>query len=398
MSSLEEFRQQTHAWLIANCPTSQRKPIIKEEQIWGGRRRVFPSEDARLWFERMRDQGWTAPDWPVEYGGGGLSTEQTQILQEEMKRLGCRPPLYDIGLWMFGPALLKFGTEAQKNEHIPKIIRGEIRWSQGYSEPSAGSDLASLKTRAEDKGDHYLVNGTKIWTTQADKADWIFCLVRTDPDATKHEGISFLLIDMATEGVSTAPIKLISGESEFCQTFFDEVKVPKQNLVGELNKGWTVAKELLKHERKLMSIMGAMAEQEEENIAQLAIRYIGTDENGKLDDAKLRDQLTEHLMQAKADALTNKRLIQQLEYGKEYVDPNLPLIMKYISTTELQHKDELLLAILGNRGLSWQDNEFSPAEKRTVQNWAYNKAHTIAGGTSEIQLNIIAKRALRLPA
>ncbi|MBR9911103.1 MAG: acyl-CoA dehydrogenase [Gammaproteobacteria bacterium] len=395
MSTLEQFRQQTRAWLEANCPDSQRQPIVKEEQIWGGRRRTFPSADAKLWFERMRDRGWTAPEWPSEYGGGGLNPEQAQILQEEMQALGCRPPLYEIGLWMFGPALLKFGTEAQKAEHIPKIVRGEIRWSQGYSEPAAGSDLAGLKTRAEDKGDHFLVNGTKIWTTQADKADWIFCLVRTDPNAPKQEGISFLLIDMETRGVSTSPIQLISGESEFCQTFFDDVVVPKENLVGEFNQGWTVAKELLKHERKLMSIMGAMAEREEEDLRHLAKRYIGVDEQGKIRDPILRDRVTRHLMQSGADALTNKRLYQLLEQGQ--AEPNLPLIMKYVSTTEVQRKDELLLAILGNRGLSWHDDEFSDGEKRTVQNWAYNKAHTIAGGTSEIQLNIIAKRVLQLP-
>ena len=395
MSTLDQFRQQTRDWLEANCPDSQRQPIVKEEQIWGGRERTFFSEDARLWFERMRDRGWTAPDWPTEYGGGGLDHEQAQILQEEMQALNCRPALYDIGLWMFGPALLKFGTDAQKAEHIPKIIRGDIRWSQGYSEPSAGSDLAGIKTRAEDKGDHFLVNGTKIWTTQADKADWIFCLVRTDINAPKQEGISFLLIDMATPGVSTSPIKLISGESEFCQTFFDDVVVPKNNLVGELNQGWTVAKELLKHERKLMSIMGAMAEKEEENLPQLAKRYVGVDDLGKVRDPALRDRITRHLMQTNADELTNQRLFQLLEQDRP--DPNLALIMKYVSTTEAQRKDELLLAILGNRGLSWHDDTFTAQEKRTVQNWAYNKAHTIAGGTSEIQLNIIAKRALQLP-
>jgi acyl-CoA dehydrogenase len=395
MSTLDQFRQQTREWLEANCPDSQRQPIVKDEQIWGGRKRSFASEDAQLWFERMRDKGWTAPDWPTEYGGGGLDHEQAQILQEEMHALNCRPALYDIGLWMFGPALLKFGTDAQKAEHIPKIIRGEIRWSQGYSEPAAGSDLAGLKTRAEDKGDHFLVNGTKIWTTQADKADWIFCLVRTDINAPKQEGISFLLIDMATTGVSTTPIKLISGDTEFCQTFFDDVVVPKDNLVGEFNQGWTVAKELLKHERKLMSIMSAMAEKEEANLPELAKRYVGVDDQGKVREPILRDRITSHLMNTDADALTNKRLFQQLEQGRP--DPNLALIMKYVSTTELQRKDELLLAILGNRGLSWHDEEFTHQEKRTVQNWAYNKSHTIAGGTSEIQLNIIAKRVLQLP-
>ena len=396
MSALEQFRAETRAWLQANCPESQRQPVVKEELVWAGRQREFPSAEAQLWFERMRDKGWTAPDWPAEYGGGGLSAAQAQILDQEMKALSCRPPLYDIGLWMFGPALLEHGSEAQKREHIPKIIRGEIRWCQGYSEPGAGSDLASLKARAEDKGDHFLVNGTKIWTTQADKADWIFCLLRTDPDARKQQGISFLLIDMASAGVSTTPIGLISGESEFCQTFFDDVKVPKQNLVGELHDGWRVGKAVLKHERKLMSIMAEIIPKEERSIADMARDYVGLGADGKLRNASVREQLTRHLMNSQAEALTGYRLYQLGKSGAR--ETRLPLIMKYVSTSEQQRKDELMLAILGNRGLSWQDEAFTGNEKKLVQNWAFNKSYTVAGGTSEIQLNIIAKRALGLPS
>ena len=395
MTTLANFREEVRDWLATNCPESQRQPIIKEEQIWGGRRRTFPSPDAKLWFERMRDKGWTAPDWPTEYGGGGLSEAEAKVLEQEMQALGCRPPLYDIGLWMFGPALLEFGSEQQKQEHIPKIVRGDIRWCQGYSEPGAGSDLASLKTRAEDRGDHFLVNGSKMWTTQADKADWIFCLVRTDPDAPKQEGISFLLIDMASEGVSTTPIELISGESDFCQTFFQDVRVPKKNLVGELNNGWAAAKTLLKHERKLMSMMEAMVEKEDETLASLAKRYVGVDSMGQLRDSELRARLTRHLMNSQANEWTRYRLFEQYRQGVK--DSGLPLIMKHITTTEIQRKDELMLAILGNRGLSWHDTEYSQKEQRLVKNWAFNKAQTIAGGTSEIQLNIIAKRALDLP-
>lgn len=395
MNKQNAFRQEVRTWLEANCPDSQRQPIIKEEQIWGGRRRKFASPDAKLWFERMRDKGWTAPEWPTAYGGGGLSATEAKVLEQEMLALGCRPPLYEIGLWMFGPALLEFGSEQQKQEHIPKIVRGEIRWCQGYSEPGAGSDLASLKTRAEDRGDHFLVNGSKMWTTRADQADWIFCLVRTDPDAPKQKGISFLLIDMASEGVSTTPIELISGGSEFCQTFFQDVRVPKENLVGEPNSGWEIAKNLLKHERKLMSMMETMVEKEEETIADLAKRYIGVDSTGKLRDSDLRTRLTRHLMNSQVNEWTRYRLFEQYSQGVK--DSSLALIMKHISTTEIQRKDELMLAILGNRGLSWHDAEYSSKEQRLVKNWAFNKSQTIAGGTSEIQLNIIAKRALDLP-
>lgn len=396
MQNLDTFKLETRAWLEANCPESQRQPIIKEEQIWAGKHRTFHSEDAKVWFERMLSKGWTAPTWPKEYGGGGLSGEEARILEKEMARLKCRPPLYDLGLWMLGPALLVFGTEEQKQQHIPKIIRGEIRWAQGYSEPAAGSDLASLKTRAELQGDHFLVNGTKIWTTQADKADWIFALVRTDPDAPKQQGISFLLIDMESEGVSTTPIKLISGESEFCQTFFDEVRVPAENLVGELNNGWAVAKELLKHERKLMSNMESMVQQEDISIVEIAKEYIGLNEQGQLNDGCLRDKLIQNQMNAKALEYLGERIFWEGKAGIR--DSKLPLLIKFLGTKELQTKDELLISILGNRGLSWEDESASQREKSIVQNWAYDKAHTIAGGTSEIQLNIIAKRALGLPA
>lgn len=396
MQDLKAFQQTTRAWLEENCPESQRQPIVKDEQIWAGRERTFYNEDAKIWFEKMRDKGWTAPTWPKEYGGGGLSAEEARILEKEMGRLRCRPALYDLGLWMLGPALLVFGTEEQKQYHIPKIVRGEVRWAQGYSEPAAGSDLASLKTRAENMGDHMLVNGTKIWTTQADKADWIFTLVRTDPDVPKQQGISFLLIDMATEGVSTTPIKLISGESEFCQTFFDDVKVPMENIIGGLNNGWSVAKELLKHERKLLANMESMVQQEDVSTYELAKQYCKTDANGKISDSSIRAKLIDNMMNAKALESLGERMFWEGKAGIR--DSHLPLLIKYLGTKELQSKDELLISILGNRGLSWEDDDASHIEKSVTQNWAFDKAHTIAGGTSEIQLNIIAKRALGLPA
>ena len=253
----QTFREQTRAWLEQNCPSEMRKPVTSEDDVcWGGRNWKFSSDAQKTWLQRMAEKGWTVPTWPREYGGGGLSGEEAKVLAQEMRALGCRSPLNSFGIWMLGPALLKFGSHEQKLEHLPKIARGEIRWCQGYSEPNAGSDLASLQTRAEDKGDHYIVNGQKIWTSYADKADWIFCLVRTDPAAKKHTGISFVLFDMATPGVTTKPILLISGKSPFCETFFDNVRVEKKNLVGTLNAGWDVAKYLLTHEREMIGGMG----------------------------------------------------------------------------------------------------------------------------------------------
>ena len=395
-SELSGFREEIAAWLRDNCPESQRQPIVREEQIWGGRRRQFPSEDAQAWFEACRDRGFTAPEWPAEYGGGGLNAEQAKVLSQEMNRLGCRPPLYCQGLWMLGPALLVYGNEEQKKQHLTAICRGEIRWAQGYSEPSAGSDLANLKTKAEDCGDHFLVNGTKIWTTKADEADWIFCLVRTSDSTPKQAGISFLLIDMASEGVSTSPIPLISGESEFCQTFFDNVKVPKANLVGELDGGWAVAKELLKHERKMMAAFEGMLEKPAMELLELAHYAVGSDENGRLKDAELRSDISQHLMREKALGQLGERIYWQ---GKaKQTDPRLPLLMKHLGTSEAQAKDELIMRALGEEGLSMDDPTVSQGLRKMVKQWAFNKSLTIAGGTSEVQLNIIAKRALGMPS
>lgn len=393
MQELDEFRREVREWLEANCPESQRQPVTAAEQYWGGRRGSFPSADARLWYERMRDKGWIVPEWPSEYGGGGLSDQQGMIIKKEMKRINARTPLYGIGIWMLGPALLEYGNEAQKRQHIPAIIKGESRWAQGYSEPGAGSDLASLQCKAEDKGDHFLVNGSKIWTTAGDKCDWIFCLVRTDPNVKKQEGISFLLIDMDSPGVSTTPIALISGESEFCQTFFDNVKVPKENLVSELNKGWSVAKALLVHERKLMAEMGSDSPRKIVAPNEAAKQYLEF-EDGKIADSQLRSDLVDYNMQMHAIALTHFRTFEEKGSG---VRSAAPLVMKYLGTEAEKTKSELLLAIMGSRGLGWEGEEFTPEELDTHRLWAMSKAMTIAGGSSEIQLNVIAKSVLELP-
>jgi acyl-CoA dehydrogenase len=392
LEDLDQFRQEVRDWLEANCPESQRQPMTPRAQYWGGRRGEFPSEDARLWFERMRDQGWTVPEWPRQYGGGGLSAREARILKEEMKRIKARTPIYGIGIWMLGPAVLEYGNEEQKQKHLRAIVNGEIRWAQGYSEPDAGSDLASLQCKAEDMGDHYLVNGSKIWTTAADKCDWIFCLVRTDPNVKQQEGISFLLIDMDDPGISTTPISLISGESEFCQTFFDAVKVPKENLVGELNKGWSVAKALLVHERKLMAEMGSDTPRHAAAPNMAAREYLEFD-HGRIADPRLRSELADYDMQMQAIALTHFRSFEEKTNG---VRSAAPLVMKYVGTEAEKTKSELLLAIMGSRGLGWEGEGFTPEEIDTLRLWAMSKAMTVAGGTSEIQLNVIAKTILGL--
>jgi acyl-CoA dehydrogenase len=393
LADLEQFRTDVRHWLDQNCPASQRLPTTADDQYWGGRKGTLPSEDAGLWYQRMRDRGWIAPEWPQQYGGGGLSPEQARILKQEMKRINARTPLYGLGLWMLGPALLEYGNEQQKAEHLPAIINAETRWAQGYSEPGAGSDLASLQCRAEDRGDHFVVNGSKIWTTAADRCDWIFCLVRTDPDVKKQEGISFLLIDMDSPGVSTTPIELISGESEFCQTFFDDVKVPRENLVGELNKGWSVAKALLVHERKLMAEIGSESPRKVVTPREAALNYLGS-VDGRVTNAELRMQVASYDMEMHAIALTHMRCFEEKQAG---VRSAAPLVMKYVGTEAEKTKSELLLALMGSRGLGWEGDGFTQEEVDTVRLWAMSKAMTIAGGSSEVQLNVIAKSVLELP-
>ncbi|MCH2458814.1 MAG: acyl-CoA dehydrogenase family protein, partial [Henriciella sp.] len=317
-SDPDAFREKVRGWLEENCPESMRTPMPEDEVVWGGRREKFKNPDSKVWLERMANQGWTAPTWPKEYGGGGLTREQAKILEQEMARIGARTPLFSFGLWMFGPALIEFGNEEQKKRFLPDIVHGKTRWCQGYSEPGAGSDLAGLQTKCEDKGDHYLINGQKVWTSYANEADWIFCLVRTD-NTVKHEGISFILFDMESEGVETRPIKLISGSSPFCETFFSDVKVPKDQLVGEVNGGWKIAKRLLQHERSSISASGfgsargtGMLELEE-----YAKIHVGTDGDGKLLDGDLRGRIAEHQMYTKAFNLTVQRSQQQAKAGQE---------------------------------------------------------------------------------
>ena len=392
MSDLDCFRAETRTWLEANCPAEMREPVRGDDDAcWGGRDPRFKNDAQKNWMEAMGARGWTVPDWPVEYGGGGLSPAETKILRQEMARIHARNPLSSFGISMLGPALLKFGTEEQKTHYLPEIARGEIRWCQGYSEPGAGSDLASLQTKADDKGDHWLINGQKVWTSYADKADWIFCLVRTDPD-DKHRGISFLLFDMESEGVSTKPILLISGYSPFCETFFDDVKVPKDQIVGEVNRGWDVAKYLLGHEREMISGMGLGGGASATLGEQMADR-LGRDENGRLADPILRAHAAEFDVDSIAFKAMSERFIDQLKAGEAH--PAQPSMMKYYGTELNKRRHELVMAAGGSNALEW-DSEASH-NGGAARAWLRTKANSIEGGTSEVQLNIIAKRILELP-
>ena len=389
---LDQFRTETRAWLEANCPAEMRQPMQEEgDAVWGGRHAKFKHPSQKIWMDRMAERGWTTPDWPKEYGGGGLSPAETKVLRQEMAALGCRTPLNSFGISMLGPALLKYGTEAQKKRFLPEIVRGEIRWCQGYSEPGAGSDLAGLQTRAEDKGDHWLVNGQKIWTSYANYADWIFCLVRTDP-AEKHRGISFLLFDMETPGVTTKPILLISGRSPFCETFFDNVVAPKDQVVGEVNRGWDVAKYLLGHEREMISGMG-LRSGATLSIGPSLAKGVGRDDKARLDDPVLRAKAALFDIDSYAFRAMSERFVDELKAGRAH--PAQPSMMKYYGTELNKSRAELQMQGGGSDALEWESE--ASADGMAARDWLRTKGNSIEGGTSEVQLGVIAKRILELP-
>ncbi|OJI92778.1 alkylation response protein AidB-like acyl-CoA dehydrogenase [Planktotalea frisia] len=385
VNPLDAFRAELRDWLAQNCPEEMRDGLMTEESIcWGGKDWVFTSDAQRVWLERCAAKGYTVPTWPVAYGGAGLSRDQEKIFHEEMGRLDARSPLQSFGIWMLGPALLHFGTHEQKLQYLPPVARGEVRWCQGYSEPGAGSDLANVQTHGEDKGDHWLVNGQKIWTSYADKADWIFALVRTDREAPKHKCISFLLLDMKGGGVETRPIKMISGVSPFCETFFTDAKIPKEQIVGEVNRGWDVAKYLLTHEREMISGGGA-----------------GLSGGGRALGAVIKDTMDEMDATLRADAmrcevnslaigLTLERYKDQAEAGQGAGDASA--MLKYMGTELNKQRHELMMNAGGSDALEWD----GPVGNR-AGDWLRTKANSIEGGTSEVMLSIVSRRVLGLP-
>ncbi len=397
-TELDTFRAETRAWLEANCPPSMRTPIADEKEApWGGARAQWKNPDAKLWLDRMADKGWTAPMWPRQYGGGGLSKAENKVLEQELRRIKARPALMSFGVWMLGPVLLEYATEEQKQRFLPGIVRGETRWCQGYSEPGAGSDLAALQTKCEEVkdengDDHWLINGQKVWTSYADQADWIFCLVRTDT-SKKHEGISFVLFDMTSPGVEARPIKLISGSSPFCETFFDNVKVPKEQLVGKVNGGWEIAKRLLQYERQNISASG-FGGNAGLDVAEAAKTHVGVDSEGRIADGDLRTRIAAHKMDAHAFLLTVRRAEAESKTGS---GPSAAVsIIKYAAAKMNQERTELLVEALGLQGLGWEGEGFTPDEIAALRAMLRAKGNSIEGGTSEVNLNVVAKRVLGL--
>ena len=391
--SLESFRAETRSWLEGNCPESMRTPMILQEMPGGGKRAKYRNPETKLWLDRCAAMGFTAPTWPKEYGGAALSVGENLILHAEMARINARTPLVGMGLSMIGPALLEYGTEEQKTDHLPKITSGEIWWCQGYSEPNSGSDLASLQTKAVLDGDEYVINGQKVWTSGADNADWIFCLVRTDPDASKHNGITFILFSMDQPGISVKPIKLISGLSPFCETFFEDARASRKNIIGTVNEGWTVAKRLLQYERTMIGGIGG-GNQRSTSLQEIAAEYIGLEE-GKLADNSLRHKIIQHSMNDCCFGLAVRR---NTEESKTTKAPSFVSSMfKLYGTEQNKFRYELMLEAMGSQMLGWEGEGFSAEELGQTRAWLRTKANSIEGGTSEIQLNIIAKRVLGLP-
>jgi alkylation response protein AidB-like acyl-CoA dehydrogenase len=389
MTDLDRFRSEARNWLQDNCPPSMRTPPGDGNIPRGGRVPEEVSEDALVWLDAMREKRWVAPAWPVEYGGGGLSPAEMGVLREELVRISARAPIISIGLMMFGPMLLEFGTEEQKLRFLPDIAAGRVRWCQGFSEPGAGSDLASLQTRCEDKGDHWLINGQKIWTTFADVSDWLFCLVRTDRQAPKWEGISMVLIDMRSDGVEARPIELISGASIFCETFLTDVKVPKDLMVGPLNSGWTIAKRLLQHER---SAIGT-GRQRNEGMAHDAVLTLRQEDDAPM-DAGMRARLAGIEIDELAIAATTAQLGAEIAAGNNR--PFIESLLKVASCNIRQNRSELIAHSMGSRALSLDDT-ILPAENDARTTWLRNRALSIEGGSTEINLNIVAERLLQLP-
>ncbi|CAH0991709.1 Putative acyl-CoA dehydrogenase FadE17 [Sinobacterium norvegicum] len=388
-SALEGFAIEVTQWLDDNCPLSMRQPATMDDLVYGGKKAEL-SADQQLWLDRMASKGWTVPTWPSEYGGGGLSAAEAKVLKKAMAKLGCRPPLIGHAIWMLGPALLEYGSEQQKQQHLPQIVRGEIRWCQGYSEPGAGSDLANIRCKAVDQGDHYLVSGQKSWTTDGDKSDWMFCLVRTDDSGKKQHGISFVLIDMDQPGMAVIPVPLINGTADFCDSFLDNVVVAKDMVVGEIDKGWSVAKGLLVHERTMMADLQAFMPKPKYSITELAGLYA---KNHSTTQA-WRDDLARQQMDAHALGLTQARVAEESRVNG-YAPAAMAL--KYIGTELDQQREELAMAMLGSQGLGNEGEGFAQCEVDATKSFLLSKALTIGGGTSEVQLNMVAKHRLKMP-
>ena len=389
----DDFRLETRDWLATHCVEGARGP----GQIPWGSSKIPLERDSALWLECMAERGWTVPTWPKEYGGAGLDKDLYPILIEELKRIGARTPLTGRGVNYIGPTILELGSEEQKKRWLPGIARGEGGWAMGYSEPGAGSDLASLACRGELIGDQYQINGRKVWTSDAMHCDYIFVLIRTDTNAPRHKGISLILVDMDQPGVDVSPIRLISGESPFCETVFHDALAPANDIVGGVNNGWSVGKRLLQYERSTHAGINTSGSQGGRSVVSplpgLVKRY-RADASGRIGEPALRRRVIDHQLSFKAQQLTQQRVIQETKANAPGFASSAVKLSNALIT---QDGDEILVAAMGVQGAGWSGEAFTEDEIAATRDWLKQKSLTIAGGTKEVQMNIIAKRVLGLP-
>jgi alkylation response protein AidB-like acyl-CoA dehydrogenase len=384
----EAFRHELRTWLEANAP---HEPI---QSLAGGFEQDEADWKRKLsWYRKLAAAGWTCVDWPCEFGGRGLSLLRTIIYHEELQRFNAPLPFIGSGPSLVGPTLMQWGTEEQKRRFVTKIVSGEEIWCQGYSEPNSGSDLASLQTRAVEDGDYFRINGQKIWTSQAQYADWAFVLCRTDPNAPKHRGISYLLVDMKASGITVHPLVQMSGATGFNEVFFDDVRTPKKFLVGEKNHGWQVAITTLMFERGVggggQPLIAVVDE-----LVSLAKR-LRRDGRPAWDDASVRQRIAQFKCEAEALRYTNLRQLTRRLRG---LPPSAEGSIMKLCATELNLQIELFaMELLG----PWSQLEFMAPQAIDEGRWSYRmlsaRGGTIAAGTNQIQHNIIGERILGLP-
>jgi alkylation response protein AidB-like acyl-CoA dehydrogenase len=383
----EAFRKEVRGWIAEALPPDMKAKAEVDAQ--------FTHDDTMRWHKLLYEKGWIAPHWPEKFGGPGFDATRRFVLTEELELAGT-PQLSPFGLAMVAPAIMQFGTPEQQERFLPKILSGDEVWCQGYSEPEAGSDLASLRTKAEDAGDHFLVSGQKTWTTYAQYADWIFCLVRTDPSVKKQAGITFLLIDMKTEGVEARPMLTIGDQPAFADTFFENARVPKANVIGQVNAGWTVAKALLGHERTLLAMVG----HSRRNLRRVKRIAADTQANGRplLEDPHWRARIARLEIELEALRMANLRTLARAQLGKAPGPESS--ILKLRGTEIYQRTYELAMDLMGQDALSWfnEPGVVPEPEQWIAPQYCYQRAATIYGGSNEIQKNIIAKWILGLPS
>ena len=382
------FRKEVRSWIETAMP-----PELKAKAEVDGN---FSHDESMRWHKILYEKGWVAPHWPKEHGGPGLDATSRFILTEELELAGA-PQLSPFGLAMVGPLLIQFGNDAQKKRFLPKILSGEEVWCQGYSEPNAGSDLASLKLRAEPDGKgNYVLNGQKTWTTYAQYADWIFCLVRTNSEGKKQAGISFILADMKTPGITVKPFLTTGGTPAFCETFFEDAVVPQENLVGPENGGWTIAKALLGHERTLIAAVG-VSTRAIRRIKKIAAETRVGDQR-LIDQPGVRERIARHEIKLEALRMANYRALAGAQLG--HAPGPESSILKIRGSEINQQCFEIAMDLMGHNAMEWFNEDGSvPAREQWVPNaFNYTRATTIYGGSNEIQKNIIAKHLLGLPS